>query len=106
MRTHMLDQPGAKAAAPKHRPRHDPLKAILQPAYHAKADAFAASRDPGKQLHFPGGALLTLEAYDPNNPFWVIEATPSIINGHDGIWGDPFFNFALHLVARTVASGG
>jgi pimeloyl-ACP methyl ester carboxylesterase len=101
MRTHVLDKPGA-GAVPKHRPRHERLRASFSPAHNAKAEAFAASRDPGRQLQFPGGAVLTQTAYDPNNPFWVIQATPSIINGHDGIWGDAFFDFSLHLVARNL----
>lgn len=102
MRTHVLDHPGARAV-PKHRPRDEPLKANVSSARDARPSHVAVNCDPEAPVRFPGGAVLSHVAYDPNNPFWMIEATPPIINGHDGIWGDAFFDFALHLVARNSA---
>jgi len=52
------------------------------------------------------------------NPFWVVVASKEVINGHGGIWRDPFLSFIASLVfqhvqasknasaAETTASGG
>jgi hypothetical protein len=36
----------------------------------------------------PGGASIS-----PENPFWVVRASPEIVNGHNGIFGDVFLDF-------------
>jgi len=40
--------------------------------------------------------------FDPKNPFWVVSATPDIIDGHNGIWKDAFINFAQGLILQHV----
>jgi hypothetical protein len=52
--------------------------------------------------HFAGGAVLRHKAMDPNNPFWVVEATEPVINGHNGIFGDVFLGFIRKLVAEQL----
>jgi hypothetical protein len=41
--------------------------------------------------------------FDPKNPFWVVSATPDIIDGHNGIWKDAFINFAQGFDPATRA---
>jgi hypothetical protein len=48
-----------------------------------------------------GAAGYTTEpqnGYDDNNPFWIVQAHPSVINGHNGIFGSAFLNFVGALV--------
>ncbi len=37
-----------------------------------------------------------------NNPFWVVGATPEVIDGHGGIWQKPFLLFLASIVFRHV----
>jgi len=54
------------------------------------------------ERHFAGGPVLTHLALDPNNPFWAVEASPEIINGHNGIYQDPFLGLMRTLVAEQL----
>ena len=40
------------------------------------------------------------------NPYWVVQATPTVINGHNGIFLPPFLKFVARLVFRHVESRG
>jgi hypothetical protein len=43
------------------------------------------------------GALLEHLAGDPDNPFWIVEATPEVIDGHNGIFRSVFLDFLRQL---------
>ena len=60
------------------------------------------NRTAGWVRHFQGGAILTHMAKDPSNPFWVVRASPEVINGHNGIFGDVFLGFVQKLVAEQL----
>jgi hypothetical protein len=105
MRTHELTvEPGK--GLPK------PIYLEPGPAANANAAQLGAERhgsDPAYQArtqgwvrHFQGGAILTHVAKDPNNPFWVVRASPEVINGHNGIFGDVFLGFVRKLVAEQL----
>ena len=52
----------------------------------------------------PQGAVLTrLPGFPPETPFWVVRATPEVIDGHNGIFGDVFVGFVHDLVATHLA---
>jgi hypothetical protein len=36
------------------------------------------------------------------HPFWVVQATPDVIDGHNGIFGDRFLNFVVDRVFEHV----
>jgi hypothetical protein len=38
------------------------------------------------------------------SPFWVVRASPLVINGHSGIWQTPFLKFLASVVFNQVAS--
>ena len=51
------------------------------------------------------GASYQLNPVSPASnwsPFWVVQATPDIINGHNGIFMEPFLRFVGGLVFRHV----
>lgn len=55
---------------------------------------------PGWQRTFRSGAVLAPvkdSKYDPNNPFWVINADPSVIADHDDISNAVLENFVAQL---------
>ena len=66
------------------------------------SDESYKERTPGWARHFVGGAVLTHTAMDPNNPFWVVQATKQVIDGHNGIFGDVFLGFIRKLVAEQL----
>jgi hypothetical protein len=43
------------------------------------------------------GALLEHLAGNPDNPFWIVEATPEVIDGHNGIFQPVFLDFLRQL---------
>jgi len=49
-----------------------------------------------------GSAQLRRIRFSEHNPFWVVGATPDVINGHNGIWQQPFIDFAQSLVLSHV----
>jgi hypothetical protein len=99
MRTHRLDAPDPAPVSGRR------LIGTISRELQERAARFNASRESGKTLSFPGGAVLTHTAYDPNNPFWMVAASPTIINGHDDIWSNAFFDFALNVLAHSLADG-
>jgi hypothetical protein len=42
---------------------------------------------------YSSGAILEHVRGNPNNPFWTTQATPEIVDGHNGICGKVFLNF-------------
>ena len=52
---------------------------------------------PGWQRSYTRGALLEHLAGNPDNPFWIVEATPEVIDGHDGIFRPVFLDFLRQL---------
>jgi hypothetical protein len=40
-----------------------------------------------------GSAQLRRIRFSEHNPFWVVGATPDVVNGHNGIWQQPFIDF-------------
>jgi hypothetical protein len=71
-------------------------------AERKSSDAEYRDRSPHWTRRFDGGAVLRHEAMDSSNPFWVVEASPEIINGHNGIYGDAFHGFIRKLVAEQL----
>lgn len=65
--------------------------------------AFNARFRPGGILQegwrrdYTSGASLEHVAGNPANPFWVVEASREIIDGHNGIFGVVFLNFLRQL---------
>ena len=54
-------------------------------------------------------ALTEVTPEAKRNPFWVVQAAPTVINGHDGIFLAPFLEFVAYLVFQHVEysrSGG
>ena len=51
----------------------------------------------GWQRSYTRGALLEHLAGNPDNPFWIVEATPEVIDGHDGIFRPVFLDFLRQL---------
>jgi hypothetical protein len=71
-------------------------------AERAPSDVSYAQRTPGWVRNFAGGAVLTHTGLDPNNPFWVVQASKEVIDGHNGIFGDVFLGFVRKLVAEQL----
>jgi pimeloyl-ACP methyl ester carboxylesterase len=69
---------------------------------HALSDAAPTTPDPTTQEI--GGCWLKRLRFDPHNPFWVASATPKIIDGHNGIWLQPFRDFAAALVTGHMST--
>jgi hypothetical protein len=50
-----------------------------------------------------GDAFLSpVGGYDPANPFWVVQATKEVVDGHNGIWGQVFVDWVFAQVARHI----
>jgi pimeloyl-ACP methyl ester carboxylesterase len=47
--------------------------------------------------NYSSGAVLSHVKGDPDSPFWVVSATPDVINGHNGIFGVTFLDFMRQL---------
>jgi hypothetical protein len=93
MRTHDLSAPGVS------------LRASRQPhSLPSKSARRANLANSGGQWTSSRGALLRrLPAFPPDNPFWVVRATPEVVDGHNGIFGDVFVGFVHDLVATHMA---
>jgi hypothetical protein len=50
----------------------------------------------------PLGYALTPPPEATQHPFWVVRATPDVINGHNGIFGDRFLKFVADRVFEHV----
>jgi hypothetical protein len=48
--------------------------------------------------HPMGKTVIRRIKYGPENPFWVVRATPEVVNGHNGIFLPPFLSFLEALV--------
>jgi hypothetical protein len=57
---------------------------------------------PAGPAHNIGGSWLKRLKLGERNPFWVVSATPEIIDGHNGIWTKAFRNFAETLLIRHI----
>jgi hypothetical protein len=52
---------------------------------------------PNWERIYADGAVLKHTAYDPNNPFWVVTADPTVIDGHNDIQSGVFVAFVRQL---------
>jgi dienelactone hydrolase/pimeloyl-ACP methyl ester carboxylesterase len=59
-------------------------------------------RGPSEATGEVGRAQLRRIRFSENNPFWVVGATPEVINGHNGIWQQPFIDFVQSLILNHV----
>jgi hypothetical protein len=46
---------------------------------------------------YSSGVVLSQVQGDPNTPFWIVRATPEVIDGHGGIFGEAFLDFIRQL---------
>ena len=76
-------------------------------AFHAEASDFhrfnlqyrsGRRLKPSWQRSYTSGAHLAHTAGDPNNPFWIVETSPEVIDGHNGIFKPIFIDFLGQLV--------
>jgi hypothetical protein len=97
LRTYELTAPGVTTKANRQR--------RFQPGVRGRAAVPATlSVSDVELVRFRGGAeLQRLGGADPNNPYWVVGATPTVVDGHNGIWGEVFVEFVYDLVAAHVA---
>jgi hypothetical protein len=52
-----------------------------------------------------GSATLTpVPSVPPGNPFWVVQATKQVVDGHTGIWGQVFVDWVFAEVAAHIAA--
>ena len=51
----------------------------------------------GWRRSYTRGALLEHLAGNPDNPFWIVEATPELVDGHNGIFRPVFLDFLRQL---------
>jgi pimeloyl-ACP methyl ester carboxylesterase len=98
MRTHSvtLEQSDASPTAAASPPRLAAERGWSDQSYNDRVSRW--------ERHFDGGAVLRHLALDPNNPFWIVEASPQIVNGHNGIYMDPFLGLIRKLVAEQSAA--
>lgn len=55
------------------------------------------------QTGLQGKAVLTRVASSHSgNPFWVVQATREVVDGHNGIWGQIFVDWVYDQVARHI----
>jgi pimeloyl-ACP methyl ester carboxylesterase len=105
MRTHEVTADPAAGPAPATRftagAAFNSTDAVLL-SERAPSDESYKERSAGWVRHFAGGAVLRHTAMDPNNPFWVVQATKQVIDGHNGIFGDVFLGFIRKLVAEQL----
>jgi hypothetical protein len=52
---------------------------------------------PRWQRSYTRGALLEHVTGNPDNPFWIVEVTPEVIDGHNGIFRPVFLDFLRQL---------
>jgi hypothetical protein len=56
--------------------------------------------------HPPGGgpakSSLRRIRFAETNPFWVVGATPEVVDGHNGIWQEPFVAFISDILSKHV----
>jgi Alpha/beta hydrolase family len=98
MRTHDLSAPGARLPASS-QPHSPPSKS------RGPADMMTSGGQPERRSS--RGALLTrLPTFPADNPFWVVSATPEVVDGHNGIFGDVFVGFVHDLVGTHMARAG
>ena len=48
-------------------------------------------------------AELTPRNVGPQHPYWVVSAAPTVINGHNGIFQEPFLKFVAEIVFTHVS---
>jgi hypothetical protein len=60
----------------------------------------AQSMAPISQTY--GQTLLKKLQFDDKNPYWVVTATPDVVNGHNGIWLPAFADFVRGLLTQHV----
>jgi hypothetical protein len=58
-----------------------------------------------KTIDASPGFELRSRTTDPQQPYWVVSAAPSVINGHNGIFQVPFLKFISALVFAHVSKG-
>jgi len=63
-------------------------------------------RGPSEPLGEFGRAQLRRIQFSEHNPFWVVGATPDVVNGHNGIWQQPFVDFVQSVVMSHVRDAG
>jgi Alpha/beta hydrolase family len=51
----------------------------------------------GWKRTYTEGALLEHVAGNPDDPFWIVEATPEVVDGHNGIYRPVFLDFLRQL---------
>jgi pimeloyl-ACP methyl ester carboxylesterase len=56
-----------------------------------------------KMIDANPGFELTPRKSRPQHPYWVVSAAPEVINGHNGIFQEPFLKFVAELVFRHVS---
>jgi hypothetical protein len=49
------------------------------------------------------GYELTPRNVGPQHPYWVVSAAPTVINGHNGIFQEPFLKFVAEIVFTHVS---
>ncbi len=49
-----------------------------------------------------GNTVLSPTANGGTTPFWVVQATPSVIDGHNGIFKEPFLEFLRNLLFKHM----
>jgi hypothetical protein len=60
---------------------------------------------PNWQRTYTSGAFLEHVAGDPSNPFWVVEASPEVVDGHNGIFRPVFLDFLRQLCEDRLRRG-
>lgn len=99
--THRLSAPESPDTSP-----HQPYKGRVSSNFDAEERAFEMFNKefrPGGHLvsgwkrTYTGGAVLEHVDGNPDNPFWIVEATPEVIDGHNGIFRPVFLDFLRQL---------
>jgi hypothetical protein len=49
------------------------------------------------EAYYTEGAILKHVAGDPDNPFWIVEAMPEVVDGHNGIFRPVFLDFLRQI---------
>jgi hypothetical protein len=98
MRTHDLSAPGVRL--PASRQPHSP------PSTSARSAHPITSGGQPEQRSSRGALLKRLPAFPADNPFWAVSATPEVVDGHNGIFGDVFVGFVHDLVATHMTRAG
>jgi pimeloyl-ACP methyl ester carboxylesterase len=94
MLTHDLSAPGVHLPASR-----QPQRGLSKSG--RRTNLVTAAEEEWTSSH---GAMLRRRPGVPeNNPFWNVCATPEVIDGHNGIFGDVFVGFVYDLVATHMA---